>query len=582
MNAYISNLFINRLLENINIIELISSIINLKKSGKNYFALCPFHQEKTPSFSVSYEKQFFHCFGCGIHGNAIDFLMNYNNLTFIESIEELSNIAGFAFKKAQSKKIINNEELKKRSDIYKLMNQVSMIYKKILNSKIFIEANDYLNNRGLNIDSIEEFSIGFSSININILNYLKQSLQNFYLLKSSGIFLINEKKKLSNIFKNRIMIPMKDKYGNVIAFGGRSINNFFPKYLNSKETLIFKKSNYLYGIYEIKKRKIKILKILLVEGYFDVISLSQYGIYYSVASLGCTTPFQIKIIFRLTNKIICCYDGDSAGRRSAWKTLINSLSYLEDGREIFFIFLPNNEDPDSLIRKIGKKSFEILIEDAKPMSSFLFDTLIKKSNLYHLDGKVKFIKLILPIIKKIPGKNLRLYIRKEIGYKIGILEDYQLEKFLSLKEIKYKKNKQIKYKNNIMNTLIGLLIQNPKLSKLISKKNEIKLYNIRIKEIPFFIELIKICKNNTNINTSQILEHYRGKKYHNHLENLAIWDHMISENLIKQIFIETLSSLYKIILVSRQNILISRARIQDLSVEEKKELWCINKKLSKK
>ncbi|MDQ1237465.1 MAG: DNA primase [Wigglesworthia glossinidia] len=582
---YVSKTLINQLLSKTDIVDLISTKIYLKKSGKDYFAKCPFHYENTPSFTVSSEKQFFYCFGCGEHGNIIDFLIKYDNLSFIESLEVLSYKTGIKIVHQNQENVADNYELKQRNSMYKIMNIINIFYHKSLQYYHYNQASIYLKKRGFNFDVIQEFSIGFSNPKqISVSHYFKKSKENLSLLETSGIIIY--KKNTANFvdrFKNRIMFPMKNRNGDVIAFGGRVLNNTLPKYLNSPETILFKKSNYLYGLYEIKKKNLKIIKLLLVEGYFDVITLAQYGIHYAIASLGTTTSNQIKLIYRMTNTLVCCYDGDISGKKLAWRTLIKSLPLLHDNKELFFVFLPKMEDPDTLIRKIGKSNFEKIIHHAEPMSVFLFNTLLLQHNIIYPDGKIKFLTCILPLIKRIPGQKLRLYLRKELGYKLGILEEHQLEKFLfsDKKNNIYIKNSQDI--QTIMNTLIGLVVQNPKLSQLISKNQEKKLNQINLKNTDLFIKIVKICKKNIQINTAQILEYFRDNIYYCQLKQLATWNHMISKNMIELIFNETLSSAYNMILVSRQNILISRARIKgDLNKLERQELWSINKKLARK
>lgn len=434
---HVSKSLINQLLIKTDIVDLIRTKINLKKSGKDYFARCPFHHEKTPSFTVSEEKQFFYCFGCGIHGNVIDFLISYDHLSFFESLEVLSYRTGIKIIYESQNNSINNDELNQRHALYEIMNKINIFYHKSLENHAFNPANIYLKKRGLDFKIIQEFSLGFSNPKqISLSQYFKNSPNQLSLLKIAGMIIYRNNERTFDRFQNRVMFPMKNRNGKVIAFGGRVLNDTVPKYLNSPETKLFKKNTYLYGLYEIKKRNFNIDKLLLVEGYFDVIALTQYGINYSIASLGATTSNQIKSIYRATNKLICCYDGDLSGKRLSWRTLVKTLPYLYDEKELFFVFLPEKEDPDTLIRKIGKKSFEKIINNAQPMSMFLFNTFLSEHNLTHTDGKIKFLKCILPLIKKIPGKKLRLYLRKELGCKLGILEEHQLEKFLFSEEKK--------------------------------------------------------------------------------------------------------------------------------------------------
>lgn len=581
MSKIIPRLFINDILARTNIIDLINTRVKLKKQGKNYKARCPFHYENTPSFIVSDEKQFYYCFGCNAHGNAIDFLMNYDRLEFVESIEELATI--YAMEVPYEKRSTNNDKNHcQRQNLYQLMNKLSKFYQQELKKKTANLAHNYLQSRGLNNNIIKDFSIGFAPPGWdNILKLYGLSKEESYILNKSGMLVKNNHLCNYDLFRKRIMFPIRDKRGRVIAFGGRILGEGKPKYINSSETKIFRKSCHLYGIYEATTKNQTPSRLLVVEGYMDVISLAQFGINYAVASLGTiTTKEHIQILYQSTDQVICCYDGDLAGRKAAWMTLKHTLPYLSDGRQMRFMFLPNGEDPDTLIRKIGKTEFENNINSAQPLSMFLFDTLMTQVDLSSPDGRAKLGTLSLPLISQIPSKIFRMCLLQRLGSKIGILDDYNLKIFLSKTVNKVNIFQKPRTKLTTMRILIGLLVQNPRLSVLVPTIHG--LDQIRQAGIPLFIELVKTCQAQPKLKSGLLLEQYRNNKFYSQLETLVSWNHMIVDDMIEPTFVDTLEKLYNSILQQRQSLLIARDRTHGLTLKERKELWSLNLSLTKK
>lgn len=584
MIAHIPRKFIEKLVSYTNIVNIINKKFPLKKQGENFVACCPFHSDNNPSFTVNPKKQFYYCFSCKSYGNVINFLMNYDRLTFIESVQELSDIHGI---KKEAYLNYSNHKNFYKNNLHKFMYDICKFYQNNLINKKYSYAYEYLKNRGLTDDSISKFNIGFSPPYWNnISQKLDLKLYNQQIINQSGMFIEYKNKKYDR-FRNRVMFPIQDSLGRIVAFGGRIIHNSkkFPKYLNSPDTKYFKKSQCLYGFYEILKKYRKIPYILLVEGYIDVIILNQFGIEYTVASLGTAIAIHhIKLLYSITNKIVCCYDGDQAGKTAAWRTLNLSLQYLTDDREMHFMFLNQTEDPDTLIRKVGKDNFLQEISKAKNLSYFLFETLCKKVNLQTLEGRIKLSKLVLPMLNKIPGQISKLFLRQELGNKIGILDDNKLKQLLKkeYQNLNTNKKQQKFIPHDIENILIRLLIQNPKLSKWISSISE--LQKIKNNKILTFVQLAKICKLYPNINTDQLLEHYEkntGNYTSFSLKHLRNWNHMIADNMVEITFIDALIKLYNKILEQRQNMLISLDRMSNLTKKERQELWLLNKTLSK-
>lgn len=576
MSRYIPRLFINNLLDQVDIVYLIKNKIKLKKKGKNFFGICPFHLEKNPSFVVSFTKQLYHCFGCGVHGNVIDFVMKYDNLSFLESIESIANIFSIPII-YNNKSNFSQEIFQKNKIYYKLIFRLSIFYKNSLLTPLGKEAYKYLLNRGLNLHIIKYFSIGFSPF-----YWQKKILNNKKIIKilyeKLGILKINTKNNnFYDIFYNRIIFPIRNIKGYIVGFGGRVFNNINPKYLNSSENNIFHKSKELYGLYETKKENNIIKKILIVEGYIDVISLFQFDIKYAVAILGTAiTNIHIKKLFSITNKIIYCFDGDKAGIEAQWKSLKISLPYLVNGKEIKFMILPNGEDPDSLIRKEGKILFKKRINNTLSFSKFFFKQLLLKNLSSSCEEKTNFIYKALSFIKLIPDYFFQINLIKKLGEKIGIIN--LLDIYNSLK---FKKKIVIhnKLKKTTIRILLSLLIQNPKLIKFVPQLKFFKSSNIN--GLSFLIKFVNFYKNK-KITTVNILEQYRGTKLKKILEVLVTWNHMIPDHQIETFFINLIKKLKINILEDRINYLISLDRKKGLDYKKKKELWSLNQILIKK
>ncbi|WMY97469.1 MAG: DNA primase [Arsenophonus sp.] len=569
MYRKIPSSFINNLLSKIDILEIISKEIKLKKIGKNFYASCPFHDEKTPSFIVNHQQQYYYCFGCGISGNIIDFMMSFNKLNFVETIQELSCYCGL--KIPFQKEIFKLDDKNQKKKIYfKVMEKIKKNYQKSLYSEIGYNARYFLKKRGLNKKIIDYYSIGFAP---NQIDYFKKdfSKNELQIIQELGI-VTYQKNSIYYLFYNRIIFPIHNEKGNVIGFGGRTINQTNPKYINSKETKLFHKNQNLYGLYELTKKNKKIDQILLVEGYMDVITLVQFGIKNVVALLGTAiNAYHIKLLFKITRTIIFCYDGDSAGQKTAWKSLNIILPFLKDKYIVKFIFLPKNEDPDSIIRNEGKKKFENRINNAIPLSSFLIKKLLKNTYIGDIEGKAKFTSLIIPLIQKIPGKNLRLFLIKKISYLVNMIDISTILNLVNNKNIKKINYNTVNIKPTTMRILINLLIKNPKFVNLIFDYDQ-KIEKYNYPGLKLFLELIKICKKYPQINTHQILEIYRNTKYKRQLEKLLIWNIPIDNKKNKKIFQDALKHLYYILLNKKIELLIYKEKTTGLNKEEKNQV----------
>lgn len=581
MAGRIPRVFINDLLARTDIVDLIDARVKLKKQGKNFHACCPFHNEKTPSFTVNGEKQFYHCFGCGAHGNAIDFLMNFDRLEFVESIEELATSHGLDVP-YEAGSGPSQMERHQRQSLYQLMENLNGFYQQGLQQSSAQPARDYLDRRGLSADIINHFAIGYAPAGWdNVLKRFGKQSEDRESLMEAGMLVSNDKGRTYDRFRDRVMFPIRDKRGRVIGFGGRVLGNDTPKYLNSPETPIFHKGRQLYGLYEAVKNHPEPARLLVVEGYMDVVALAQYGIDYAVASLGTsTTAEHIQLLFRSTDTVICCYDGDRAGREAAWRALETALPYMNDGRQLRFMFLPDGEDPDTLVRKEGKVAFEARMEQAMPLSSFLFDSLLPQVDLSSRDGKARLSTLALPLITQIPGETLRIYMRQELGNKLGILDDNQLEKLMPKQAASGTAPVAPPLKRTTMRVLIALLIQNPQLATMVPSLDG--LSDSKMPGLPLFIELVGRCNENPGLTTGQLLELYRGTNFSQTLETLAIWNHMIVDEEAEAVFQDSLASIYDAALEERLEFLIARERTQGLSADERREFWTLSQAFARK
>lgn len=581
MAGRIPRVFINDLLARTDIVDLIDARVKLKKQGKNYHACCPFHNEKTPSFTVSGEKQFYYCFGCGAKGNAIDFLMNHDRLEFVESVEELATQHGLEvpYETGSGPSPIERHQ---RQSLYQLLEKLDGFYQQSFRSPGAEAAQRYLGSRGLSQQVIDHFAIGYAPAGWdNVLKRFGEQQEDRESLMEAGMLVTNDKGRSYDRFRDRVMFPIRDKRGRVIGFGGRVLGNDTPKYLNSPETPIFHKGRQLYGLYEAQKNHPQPARLLVVEGYMDVVALAQFGIDYAVASLGTsTTAEHIQLLFRSTDTVICCYDGDRAGREAAWRALETALPYMNDGRQLRFMFLPDGEDPDTLVRKEGKEAFEARMEQAMPLSVFLFDSLMPQVDLSTRDGRTKLATLALPLISQIPGETLRIYMRQTLGNKLGILDDNQLDKLMPKAAESATPPVAPPLKRTTMRVLIALLVQNPQFATIVPTLDG--LAQSKLAGLSLFVDLVSRCTENPGLTTGQLLELYRGTNFSQPLETLATWNHMIVDEEAEAVFQDSLASIYDAALEQRLEALIARERTEGLSAAERREFWALSQALAKK
>ena len=577
MSGLIPQHFINDLIARIDIVEVIGKRIEIKKAGKEFKAICPFHDDSNPSLTISSAKGFYHCFSCGAHGTALGFLMDYEHLGFVEAIESLSSDLGIDIPYEK-----NSKPPKRNNNLFVLMDKIQEHYQNNLkNNK---KAIDYLKKRGINGKTAKRFNIGYAPHGWqNILDHFGQSNSEIKQLLSLGLIIKKDNNEHYDRFRNRIIFPIRDNRGRFIGFGGRILNQDQPKYLNSPETPLFHKGKELYGLYECQQAIRNIKKIVVVEGYMDVIGLAQHGVNYAVASMGtATTADHFTRLFRLTDFICFCFDGDQAGVDAAWRALENALPHIREGRQIKFIFLPNGEDPDSYIRNNSAADFEKQLKAGTDLSDFLIDKIAQNIDIKSIDGKARLAEKAKPLISQIPK---------------GIFKELIIEKlseFIALSPKKLKtlitqnaKRNSIKFRNNKVTYNKTAQKKNKESPSIIKKAITLVLnYPEIVKNIDDFStndqnkpgteilkKLIDTIKEEPKINTAGLIERWRDDKEGKYLGQLAITE--LPENTEFDALTELKNCfllLEKIYYKERINILIDKQSKNELSAKEKNEL----------
>ncbi|ASP18170.1 DNA primase [Neisseria sp. oral taxon 020 str. F0370] len=415
--------FIDELLAKIDIVDIIDEQVPLKKGGANYMACCPFHKEKTPSFSVSPSKQFYHCFSCGAHGSAIGFIMEHQGLSFPEAVQYLADRAGMVVPRVRGQNDnpeIRAERKKKQQTLEETTAAAADFYAQQL--KLYPAAQQYLDTRGLSAEITARYGLGYAPDGWTPLSQVFQPYPNSPLVESGMVIHNEEQGRHYDRFRHRVMFPIRDARGQVIGFGGRVLDDSKPKYLNSPDTPLFDKGKNLYGLYEGRAAVKEAGRILVVEGYMDVVALAQFGIGYGVAALGtATTAEHVKILMRQADSIYFCFDGDSAGRKAAWRALENALPQLKDGKSLHFLFLPEEHDPDSYIRAYGKAQFEdALVHQSKPLSEYFWHALSDGLNLSTQEGKAELVKTASPLLAQITAPALAFLLKQTLSELVGI------------------------------------------------------------------------------------------------------------------------------------------------------------------
>ncbi len=572
MAGQIPTQFIDDLLTRIDIVDVIDSRVPLKKAGKNLSACCPFHNEKSPSFTVSPDKQFYHCFGCGAHGTAIGFLMEYDQMSFPESIQELADLVGMTVPTTQSLSATPAKQ-----NLYDLLDKVSQYYVHQLNNHSQkAEFVDYLKQRGLSAKIIDHFNIGMAPDGWdNVLKTFGTSEQARKQLDEAGLVSSNDKGRTYDRFRKRIMFPIRDRRGRVIGFGGRVLDDSAPKYLNSPETPIFHKGNELYGLFQARKAHRKLERVIIVEGYMDVIALAEHGITNAVATLGtATTPEHLRQLLRSTPEVVFCFDGDRAGREAAWRAAENALPLLGGNHQLKFMFLPDGEDPDSLIGQKGAAEFNQLVTQAQNYSDFFFASLESRVDISSMDGRSRLVEIAKPYLRHIPIGVYRDMLEQQLADRAqtstSVLHKH-LEKPADLTRPPiHRKNKALASSPvSPVRMAITLLLQHPELQLELGPFDKIK--TLEKPGINILVQMLETLQKNPHLNTAALLERSRGTDSAEHLQRLAQQNLPLSATELKHELIGIVQQLQKQAIEQRKAYLELKHPSQ-LTDEEKTEI----------
>jgi|TARA_B100002003_G_C14156329_1_gene556803 DNA primase len=546
--------FIEEVLSRVDIVEIIEPRVALKKTGQNYSGLCPFHTEKTPSFSVSQEKQFYYCFGCQVSGSALKFLMEFERMEFIAAVEMLAERVGLEVPKSDHQ--ASTETSRRRKTIFEILGQASAYYCEQLRAHPSKErAVGYLKNRGLSGEIARDFALGYSPPGWNNL-YDTLANSNFErdLLIESGMVIENkDEDKTYDRFRERIMFPIRDLRGRTIAFGGRIIGDGKPKYLNSPETPVFHKGRELYGLFEARKRNAKLTRVMVVEGYMDVVALAQFGIGYSVATLGTATSKEhIDRLYRLVPQIVFSFDGDSAGRSAAWKALLVTLVAMSDGRSAKFLFLPDGDDPDTLIRKEGKDKFELRLERATPLDEFFFSNLESDLDMDSMEGKATLSKLAMPLLSSIPEGVFKQLMIDALAGKTGLEASRLIQAAGQGQNTATSRSarppqgspvyeKRVSEGPGLAELALSMLVQQPELSQEFEDSSYEQLR--QNPDARFFGEIALAIRQHELLSPGLLLGHFQGKTEFKSLRSAMDQEQLLDVSELREEFKGTVSTL---------------------------------------
>jgi len=550
MAGKIPQQFIDELLARIDIVDLIDASIPLKKAGRNHSACCPFHDEKTPSFTVSQEKQFYHCFGCGAHGTAIGFLMEYERLEFLDAVRDLAAHVGMEIPQGSYSASSTQNDSK---PFYELIQQVANFYRQQLKEHPSgNQAIDYLKARNLSGETAAEFGVGYAPPGWDTLQkrFGNDSIQP---LATTGMLIKKDSGGHYDRFRQRIMFPIRDSRGRVTGFGGRVLGDDTPKYLNSPETPIFHKGQALYGLFEARQANRNISRLLIVEGYMDVVMLAQHRIRYAVATLGTATTIEhLELMFRATSEVVFCFDGDRAGRDAANRALENALPVMQAGRQARFLFLPDGEDPDSLVQKEGKEALEARIDTAAPLSTYLYEHLAKQIDMSSIDGQARLVELARPHLKKLPTGVFKHMMVTRLA-EITRMEERALSRLLGNHEPvtanipsphhpRPRGNKQSK-QPSLVRQAITLLLNTPALGQLEAKPQ--RFASLNAPGTTLLIELLEMLRTSPHLTTGALLERWREREEGRYLAKLVQQESLVDDEHREQEFRDLLQQLYR-------------------------------------
>ena len=561
MSTRIPQSFLDELITRTDIVELINRYVPLKKKGKEYMACCPFHNEKTPSFTVSQDKQFYYCFGCEAHGTALGFLMEYERLDFLEAVETLAQQAGLEVPRDRA-----SPEEQGYRELLSLLEQAHTHFKEMLARSPV--AGRYLKNRGLSDEIITRFGLGFALDRFDsLLNRLRQAAPEEQLMKS-GLLKRNER-GMYDLFRNRIMFPIRDRRGRVTGFGGRVLDDAMPKYLNSPETPVFHKGEILYGMYEARKAKETQKRVLVVEGYMDVLALAQHGLGNTVATLGtATTTPHIQQLYRYTQEIVFCFDGDAAGRKAAWRAAQQTVPAFRDGLEARFLFLPQGEDPDSLIRSQGKSAFDEQMKESISLSTFIFEKLSEDTDTGTPAGKARLAQVAKPLLEKFPDGVFKRLVFEELEKRVGTSLLQKPDRSSIARTKKFGLTDALARATPVR-LAISALLHEPALAEEVTSLE--LLQKSSIPGVALLANVITIWKQEPGLSHAALIERFHGQPEAHQLQKLLTWKSPRLQDPC-QAFRDALNWIRKKTQSARIQELIEKEKGMGLNQAEKQEL----------
>ena len=562
--ARIPDAFIDELLARSDIVEIVGARVPLKKQGREYSARCPFHDERSPSFTVSPNKQFYHCFGCGAHGTAISFLMNYDRLEFLDAVDELAKRAGMEVPRDTRQRNENGDT----RDIFSALDAASNFFRRQLAQSD--KARGYVDRRGIDASIVERFGIGYAPDGFSALrDALGTDPRRMQLLERAGLFSKNDRGHVYDKFRDRLMFPIHDRRGRVIAFGGRVIDaEDSPKYLNSPETALFHKGRELYGLWQARQANAKLDRLIVVEGYMDVVALAQYGVSQAVATLGtATTPEHAELLFRNAPDVYFCFDGDRAGRGAAWKALESVLPRMKDGRQALFLFLPEGEDPDSLVRKEGVAGFDARLREAVPLSEFFYAQLSADVNLSSLDGKARLAERCKPLLAQIPDGAFGDLMQQRLTELTGVGARTSTPQ-VHVQMQRARGGSATAQKPSLVRSAIQHLLHRPAIALELPPPD--RYADARQPGIELLHELVLLVRERPEIGTGGLLEHFAGRDESAALQKLAAQELPGEEPALRAEFLGAIAQLEKQVLQQRIDEL--QQRLSGLDEAEKYEL----------
>jgi DNA primase len=573
--------FLQDLLSRVDIVDVVDRHVKLKRAGANYLACCPFHSEKTPSFTVSPTKQFYHCFGCGAHGTAIGFLIEYGGMGFVEAVRELAQGAGMQVPDVRSEPPQRAGET--GTDLHAVLLKAAQFYRAQLRNAP--QAIEYLKRRGLSGEIAKRFGIGYAPDGWqNLAGVFPE--YNSKALVAAGLVIQGEDGKRYDRFRNRIMFPIVDVRGDVIGFGGRVLGDGEPKYLNSPETPVFEKGRELYGLYQARRTIRGAGKVIVVEGYMDVIGLAQHGVDYAVATLGtAATSFHVQKLLRQSDNVVFCFDGDEAGRRAAWKALENSLGQLADGKQVSFLFLPEGEDPDTYVRKCAKDD----VWTSVPLSDFLCDELKSRVDLTTEEGRARLLNEARPLVRQIAAPLLSLMLRKRLAEIAGVTReelDAQYQIKAQPRSTAFRPAKRPGRADSFIRPVIELLAFRPELAKAVSRREIAHgqgLSGVDQREWRALDQLLEILEKEPHV--VSLAEHFRDsdlRTFFEEIETTAIFRAEADggPELIRQEFEDGWRKLVRCLAVAEGRALDEKSKSGPLTAAEKSRYRVIHQLLT--